>query len=451
MKLLSVRTENFLKCVLAEVNFAGDRVEICGKNEQGKSSFAKSIWALFGGKDAIPAEPVRDGATESVLSAELDGDFVITKTITRDGEVKLELRNKAGGKYKSPQAILDGFNLKFGFWPEQFIRADEKEQASILRRIVGIDFGKLDASIAAKMAERTGVGREHKQLEGQLAGCRLHKDAPEVETSASTLLETIQQAGRQESERTRLRSAAATEENQIALKQAELERLEKRMRELEQEIFAADARRAEFAAAAAAIEVPDTSEAQSELAALETTNAKVRDNAEHARVFALLEAKAAEYDRLTKGIEELRAEKERTLAEAKFPVEGLGFGENGVTFQGKPFSQASTARKWEVAAAIGFALNPQLKLVYIEHGSLLDEDTLARVERLVAENGGQLLLETVGDSSSAVVMFADGVAHYRDPSTGEWYSGLDPASTSTTEERHEEGTAVPELRSEAAE
>lgn len=455
MKLLSMRTENFLKCVFAEVNFESDRVEITGKNENGKSSFAKSIWALFGGKDAIPAAPVTEGAEQAVLRAELDGDFVITRTILPNRETKLELRNKDGGKYKSPQDILDGFNLRFGFWPERFILAEEKEQAAILRRTVPeLDFTRDEMKVASIEQERTGVGRELKQLQGQLAGLRKHEDAPAAETSAASVLERLKAARALTAEYDKYYSAMLAEESQMDLKQREIERLKKQIVELQQSIENHSERAEEFhlkaeeikaiepTAAAAAIEL--------ELEQLEGVNAKVRDNAEHAKVGAAVQAKAASYDELTAQIEALRSKKTQALLSAKFPVPGLGFDENGVMFNGKPFSQTSTARKWEIAIAIGFALNPQLKLVYIEYGSLLDEDTLARVEKLVQENGGQLLLETVGDSETAVVLFEEGVAHFRDPATGKWFAGLDLAHP-TIEENNEARVAVQELRREAAE
>lgn len=437
MKLISMRTQNFMKCEFAEVKFDTDVVQICGKNGSGKSSFAKSIWALFGGKDGIPREPVTEGKERSTLHAELDGDFVLTKTIETDGTTSLELRNKSGGKYRAPQDILKGFNLRFGFWPEEWIRTKATEQAATLRKVVGLDFSKEDSQMAILTQERLVIGRELKILQGQLAGCKEHSDAPEIEISSSEIVGRLKEAQAAVAEKSRLESAARTEQNQGDLKSKEVDRLKERIAQLESEIADHEKRNLDFWARWQEVEVPDVEAIEQELSALESNNAKARENKQHATIRAQVDTKFTEYNLYTTRLKELADHKAKVLAEAKFPVPGLGFDESGVTYQGKPFEQASKAQQWEVAVGIGFALNPQLKLVYIEDGSLLDTDTLERVESLVRDHGGQLLLETVGDSSEAVVMFADGVAHLRNPNTGEW---------SPQESSDEERTSMPEVR-----
>ncbi|NGZ99664.1 hypothetical protein G5V59_02720 [Nocardioides sp. W3-2-3] len=47
------------------------------------------------------------------------------------------------------------------------------------------------------------------------------------------------------------------------------------------------------------------------------------------------------------------------LAKATFPVDGLGFDDDGVTYQGVPFAQASSAEQIRVSLAMAMSLNPQ--------------------------------------------------------------------------------------------
>ena len=86
----------------------------------------------------------------------------------------------------------------------------------------------------------------------------------------------------------------------------------------------------------------------------------------------------------------------------------IGFGDEGVTFNGLPIEQASSAEQTRVAVAIGLAANPELPVVLIRDGSLLDEDSLAAVAKQAAERGAQVWIERVGDGKECSVIIEDG-------------------------------------------
>ena len=96
------------------------------------------------------------------------------------------------------------------------------------------------------------------------------------------------------------------------------------------------------------------------------------------------------------------------MAAAAFPVVGLGFNDNGVTFNGVPFSQASSAEQLRVSVAMGLALNPTLRVVLIRDGSLLDDDSLAMVATMAAEKDSQVWIERVGHGEETSVVIEDG-------------------------------------------
>lgn len=425
MKLLSMRTENFMRCVFADVMFDQDVVTIAGNNGEGKSSFAKSIWALFGGKDAIPEKPVTEGAEISVLHAELDGDFVLTRIIYPDRTTKLELRNKDGGKYSSAQSILDGFNLRFGFWPQKFINDEPKVQADVLRKVVGLDFTKEDMKIKSLAEERTIVGRELKQLQGQYQGMPAYSDVPEAIVSVDELMLELKNAHKQQAQIAALHRVVKDQTNIGARKVTEIEdakmailKLQEQINKLEIEVKDHEVEVAKAKKLLAESVAPNIEAIESRISDAEISNQKFREAQEREKVRLAGVAKRVEYDKLEESIAGINADKEKALLNAKFPVSGLGFGENGVTFLGQPFSQASTAQQWEVAVAIGFMLNPELKLVYIEQGSLLDEKTMARVRDIVEQNGGQLLVEIVGKGDERAIVFEDGIAAARVKANG---------------------------------
>ena len=100
----------------------------------------------------------------------------------------------------------------------------------------------------------------------------------------------------------------------------------------------------------------------------------------------------------------------------EFGVEGLGFDEEGVTFNGLPFEQASHAERVRVSTAIGLALNPNLRVLLIRDAEKLDAVGMRLIAELAEEQDAQLWLERAGHSDPGGVVFDDGeIASTRDP------------------------------------
>ena len=76
--------------------------------------------------------------------------------------------------------------------------------------------------------------------------------------------------------------------------------------------------------------------------------------------------------------------------------------ENGVTFDGVPFTQVNSAMRRRVAFAIATAGDPKLRLVIIKDGDLLDADSLAAIRELADERGYTVLVERDRDESRQI-------------------------------------------------
>ncbi len=96
------------------------------------------------------------------------------------------------------------------------------------------------------------------------------------------------------------------------------------------------------------------------------------------------------------------------LAKVKFPIDGLGFDDSGVTFYGVPFVQASAAEQLRVSAALAMATDPELRILQVRDGSLLDSDSMAVLEELAAEHDFQVWVEVVDESGSLGIVIEDG-------------------------------------------
>ena len=157
-----------------------------------------------------------------------------------------------------------------------------------------------------------------------------------------------------------------------------------------------------------ALKDQDTSEIESQMANAEQINRKVRENAKHVELKSLVEAKLQEWKDATSEIEAIDAQKQKMREEAKWPVPGLGYDENGVTFDAIPFDQVSSSRQRKVAMRICASLNPTLRFAFIKDGGLLDAKGLIEVAQYAAEVGIQLFVERVGKGAECNIVIEGG-------------------------------------------
>lgn len=118
---------------------------------------------------------------------------------------------------------------------------------------------------------------------------------------------------------------------------------------------------------------------------------------------AEVESLQAKSDALTARLAKIEATKATALQHATFPVAGLGFSEDGVTFNGKPFQQASSSEQLRVSLAIAMALNPEIRVIRISDGSALDEESMALIRKMVREKDFQIWIEMVSDNVGIII------------------------------------------------
>ena len=153
---------------------------------------------------------------------------------------------------------------------------------------------------------------------------------------------------------------------------------------------------------------PDIDSFREKLTNVEATNQSVRNNQEYLKTKGKINELNTESTGLTKKIEAIDTEKDKMLKEAKFPISGLGFDDDGVTFGGIPFKQCSSAEQLKVSVAMAMALNPNLRVIRITDGSLLDTDNLALIKAMAQDKDFQIWIEQVSDSGKVGVYIEDG-------------------------------------------
>lgn len=398
MRIVKLTAENFKRLRAVEITPDGDVVVVAGRNTQGKSSVLDAIYlALAGGNAARDTpRPVRDGEEHAFVDLDL-GRLRVTRRWDADGKTSLRVTAADGARYDSPQKMLDGLVGALSFDPLAFAGLPEKEQLATLLRLVELPFdpAEVDARRQALFSARTDIGRGVKALDGQLAGMpEPPEDLPAEEVSVADVLAEYREAQNAharydtvERERTRL-------EGEVVRLRAELDAAERAL--------------ADLPTADSPANLPDLAGYEARLATVEDTNARVRAARERRDVEARLAAARAEQEDLTARIAALDAEKAEALRNAVMPIPGLGFDEDGVTYLGLPFSQASAAERLRVSLAMAMALNPEIRVVRITDGSLLDRDNMRLVAEMAGERDFQVWVERVDDDAEIGFVIEDG-------------------------------------------
>ncbi|GAF96635.1 unnamed protein product, partial [marine sediment metagenome] len=294
---------------------------------------------------------------------------------TAKGTTSLTVESAKGAKHSSPQTVLDALIGELSFDPLAFAEMPEREQVETLLGVLKLDIDprEIDEKREELYGERTDVNRDIKKIEAQLAGLSPPEgDVPDKESSSVALVSEL--------------NAAHALDTENAKKRGEVDRLLKEAGQLKDEIAGmeqeiAGKRRTLDAmvqqgkalrAEANALVDPAIEEIQDRLNNVEENNRQIRA----ANQYRTLQVEARNgqelSDALTKKIEKLDKTKAEAIKAADLPIAGLSFDENGVTFAGLPFKQSSASEQLRVSLAIAMALNPELRVIRITDGSLLD-------------------------------------------------------------------------------
>jgi hypothetical protein len=393
VKIIRLSAENVKRLRAVEITPDGNVVTVTGRNAQGKTSVLDAIWLALGGGAASreTVRPIRDGEDHASVTLDL-GDLVVTRTWTGD-KTALTVKSADGAKYGSPQSVLDALVGRLSFDPLEFTRLSARDQVSALLDLVNLDVD-LDALARQRQTaydDRTEIGRQGKAL-GEIGKLL---PAPEEEVSASDLITQIRAAQMLTTSQATERETRDFMRKKVAATRAELAVQEEALKGQEAKV-------------AAHVEVADVEALEGDLRSVEETNRAVRHNAEVTKAAARKADLLAQYASLTDTIAALDKTKADALAAATFPVPGLGFDDDGVTFEGIPFSQASSAEQIRVSLAMAMSLNPKLRVIRILDGSLLDADNLALIGEMATARDYQVWIERVGDASNVGVVIEDG-------------------------------------------
>lgn len=422
MKIIKLEIENVKRITVVEITPVGNMVEINGPNASGKTSVLDSIYWLLAGTKDMDRQPIRRGASEAIIKADL-GDLKVTRKLTATGTT-LTIERADGTRLEKPQAILDRLTGKLAFDPLGFSRMKPKEQFEQLRKLVklSIDMDEMDKLNASDFAKRTDLNREAKamrareatgfppdlpkepiditELSNQVAAAvQANADTDREKESRATIRAQIDSLAKRAVEnRMRAESIRAEAAQKVAAEIKEAESREESARNLQNE----QDRKQPLPGM---IVVDDLKKKIAE--AVETNKAVERKRQSDA---AFEKANSLELlaGSLGDAIEGRERKKREAIASAKMPVAGLGFGKDEVMLNDLPFEQASDAEQLRASCAIAMAMNPDLRILRVRDGSLLDDNGLKLLSEMAELNDYQIWIERVSDDSTVGIVMEEG-------------------------------------------
>ncbi len=427
-RLLHLRTENFKKISVIDVDFAdkGNLVTIVGDNDSGKTSLIDSIAFLFGGAKFAEEMPIRIGEELCQIMGRLDNGLIMKRRVT-DKSQKLTIESEDGAMYKSPQDVADALYDPIAFEPDAFTRLSTREQAIMLRKVIGVDTSALDSRRKTIFEERTKINAEAKFLVTQAEAMTI--PIPPVEVGEEIDIAAVAQERaaivKKQSDLERAGENAGEAAIAVAKAEADIKRIEDSLAKM-REALATKKTAVEAAAriVAAFGEVGTTDELDAKIATANSHNAVVRGNVmklnDHKRAVVqktLAEKKAKDRvddaDKLTEQLEAIDEQKTKILESANFPVPGMSVVDDEVYVNGVPFSQIASSEQLRIGMAMAMASKAMqskkaVRICLIRDGDRIGDAKRAIILQWAIENDIVIFEERVARPGIVGIEIEDG-------------------------------------------
>lgn len=406
---------------------------IGGENEAGKSSTIDALWYLIAGAKNIPEKPIRDGEKRASVTAILNDretgkpHLKAERTWWYDKrgnlKTKLELSDPEGVPVPGgAQGILDRLYSHL-LDPVEFQNMDQKKKLEAVRECVGLDFSDIDAERDRTYKMRTKANDAQETLKRRLDSAEHYPEAEGKEADdVADLVAKKTEADAAKAKKEKLKDQAdrvkeANENLQRRVDEvlAEIERLRKDVEASQEQIAKNNEAEIEILKQADAVEVPEIGDIGEQIKAAEELKEKLRANAAREALKKEFDDAFENWQKLDDKVKELDADKEKRLSEAKFPLEGLGFDQDHVTYKGIPLHQCSTSEQIRVSVAMALANPPKLPILFIRRSESLDPKNLKMIAELAQAKGALVIAERVSTGPECSVIIQDGIGKTEEP------------------------------------
>lgn len=419
LKIIEAEITNFKNISKRIVHLGGRSFTVTGKNASGKSSLIQAFMSPLDAKK-VPPQPIKEGEERASIylkiAGEINGkpreykiDMIFTKSNLSG---RLEIRNIEGEKVNVNKTALRELMGNISFDIFEFLRKKPKEQVEILKKLAGIDFNELDKQYQDLYEQRTFVNKQASSKESIINQTQIKRDeiekysekidTVEITKRLSEAYEKNQQITSIESGRKERSSSIERANTRINQLKEEISKIEAESQKASEEISKADGWLQKN-------QKIDTNLLSIKLNEANDHNAKYDSIQKTSELYKEVRAHKEEGMKLTKKLEEITEKKAQMIRKSTLPIEGLSFSDDQVLYNGLPMeeSQINKAKLIDIGARIAMAMNPNLRVVIVNDGSLMDKETEDQLTNLLTANGYQFIVEKVTENEEVDIHFKE--------------------------------------------
>jgi len=422
LKLIRAEVKNFKSITHKIVEFNGRSAIILGKNGAGKSSLIQALTSPVNSK-MVPLKPIKNGEENASIELTLSGNMggedqtynVDMHFTPRDKKGRITVTDENGSKISDTKSMVNSIVGNIGFDILEFIdlgltkdgkvsKPGVKEQIDTLKSFLPTESRKrlfeLDHEKSTIYEERAEINRDIKSNTAKLKDAEM--DPQEIEKYSekkddSDIKAKMSSIGEEVSKYDRIANGLKDKEFQAGTLASTVEALAKELADKTKELELLNEDIQKGRDWIKGKERPSMENLSAELEEISAHNKKV-DEVNSLKEFSKnareLQASA---DALTERYNAIDGEKANIFKETPLPVKGLEFSEDEILYNGLPFNanQHPSSTIIGIGIKIAMAMNPNLKVLIIKDGSLLDKKVLKFILKIVEKEGYQVFIETV--------------------------------------------------------
>lgn len=368
------------------------------------TSILTAIWALLASKAGLKNidQPVHNGKGTAVIEGVIDlGDgetLRITRSFTAAGGMNIKVMAGDGSMaVRSPETALKKLFTSISFDPLAFSKMKGKEQVEVYLRAVDteLDLDELNVKRAEIFDQRTEINREVTAATATLQGlAESTASADDEEVSGASILAEQQAAQEQIEKRWRYNESLNAKLREFDQNTARVTELRRLLEEAEEDQASNESEIGVIQAEIAKLPPdPNLTGFAERLTAIEETNRQIRLAKQRAALEVSRDEGEAEAQKYSALLDAIDMSKRAVIAKVPQIVPGLTFDEEGMIFNGVPLAQASGSERLLVSCQVGIALNPEVRVMTVQDGPLLDAASMKLLNDIADEHDFQVWIE----------------------------------------------------------
>lgn len=447
LKFYGISLENFKNISHKVIDIGGGSFGVLGRNGAGKSTLIQALCSPLDTK-VVPMEPIKKGEERSKIEVLLKGyknGLPVKYTLELyfspgNKKGRLVVLNENEEVVKSPATFVKGLIGNISFDITAWLHESKEKKLKMLKQLTGceIDIDKINVLIKDKKADKKGKKERAEELEAVLKNHGYTQDQIElyskpkptepIQEELANISKSIDAYNGIESQMKGFREAIVKGEENIKGLRDKIEKDEiaynEEIKRLELLIQKEKSRHNNLVSVTEELISSCFTEINKLKGNLVKGDAWLKEKVkpssaeitqrlndaiahnEHYNIVSGLAAKQkemlkfkGELTAIDTEVEKLEKQRGDLIAKSQLPIKGLTFSDDEIFIDGLPLdeSQQNTAHLFDIGVDVAIALNPGLKVIFLNDASLYDEKNLAAIIKKIEDKNFQVVYELVSD------------------------------------------------------